>query len=262
MPISFHFSNRCQRSLDYPTRLSGLYFLHLCRRFKGRSIHWLHTVSDKLQLMCSWFQIDWKSSIIRLLMMFGAIFLVMIKGTLDIGGLGVVWEKAVESNRIEYPEWVSPALNELTAFFQFVWFHSIRLAFDLRTRHTIYAVVIGGFAQWLKSNAISQNMIQRYLALPTLRDAKLWEHFYLALFLYFQTIYYTECFHLNQSTVAIYSWNDDSYHIVFVLWTFDLRYISWLWSNYNKTCQSKRSTVASVGDANFWWLPWTSWFIC
>lgn len=65
------------------------------------------------------------------------------------------------------------ALNELAAFFQFVWFHSIRLAFDLRTRHTIYAVVIGGFAQWLKSNAISQNMIQRYLALPTLRDAKL-----------------------------------------------------------------------------------------
>lgn len=37
----------------------------------------------------------------------------------------------------------------------------------------MYAVVIGGFAQWLKSNAISQNMIQRYLALPTLRDAKM-----------------------------------------------------------------------------------------
>lgn len=47
-----------------------------------------------------------------------------------------------------------------------------RTAFDLRTRHTIYAVVIGGFAQWLKSNAISQHMIQRYLALPTLKDAK------------------------------------------------------------------------------------------
>lgn len=37
-------------------------------------------------------------------MMFCAIFLVMIKGTLDIGGLGVVWEKAVESRRIELPE--------------------------------------------------------------------------------------------------------------------------------------------------------------
>lgn len=36
--------------------------------------------------------------------MFGAIFLVMIKGTLDIGGFGVVWERAVESGRIEFPE--------------------------------------------------------------------------------------------------------------------------------------------------------------
>lgn len=40
-------------------------------------------------------------------MMFGAIFLVMVKGTLDIGGLGVVWGKAVESGRIELPEWVA-----------------------------------------------------------------------------------------------------------------------------------------------------------
>lgn len=37
-------------------------------------------------------------------MMFGAIFLVMIKGTLDVGGFDVVWGKAVESGRIEFPE--------------------------------------------------------------------------------------------------------------------------------------------------------------
>lgn len=37
-------------------------------------------------------------------MMFGAIFLVMVKGTHDVGGIGVVWEKAVESGRIEFPE--------------------------------------------------------------------------------------------------------------------------------------------------------------
>lgn len=36
--------------------------------------------------------------------MFGAIFLVMVKGTLDVGGLNVVWERAVESGRIEFPE--------------------------------------------------------------------------------------------------------------------------------------------------------------
>lgn len=38
--------------------------------------------------------------------MFVAIFLVMIKGTIDVGGVSVVWEKAVESGRIELPEWV------------------------------------------------------------------------------------------------------------------------------------------------------------
>lgn len=36
--------------------------------------------------------------------MFGAMFLVMIKGTIDIGGIGNVWEKAVDSGRIELPE--------------------------------------------------------------------------------------------------------------------------------------------------------------
>lgn len=37
-------------------------------------------------------------------MMFGAIFLVMIKGTLDVGGVGVVWNRAVQGERIEGPE--------------------------------------------------------------------------------------------------------------------------------------------------------------
>lgn len=54
-----------------------------------------------------------------------------------------------------------------------VFVYGLSTKFDLTTRYTIYAVMFGGFAQWLKSNAISQNMIQRYLALPTLRDAKM-----------------------------------------------------------------------------------------
>lgn len=40
----------------------------------------------------------------RLVIMFGAIFLVMVKGTLDIGGIDVVWQRAVDSGRIEFPE--------------------------------------------------------------------------------------------------------------------------------------------------------------
>lgn len=44
------------------------------------------------------------TDVIQLCMMFFAIFLVMLKGTLDIGGVGVVWDKAVESGRIEFPK--------------------------------------------------------------------------------------------------------------------------------------------------------------
>lgn len=46
------------------------------------------------------------------------------------------------------------------------------LNFDLKSRHTIWSLLFGGFAFWLKSNAVSQNMIQRYLSLPTLASAR------------------------------------------------------------------------------------------
>lgn len=44
------------------------------------------------------------TDVIQLTMMLGAIILVMVKGSLDIGGFGFVWNKAVESGRIEFPE--------------------------------------------------------------------------------------------------------------------------------------------------------------
>lgn len=38
----------------------------------------------------------------------------------------------------------------------------------------MYAVTVGAFVNSLKSHAVSQNMIQRYLSLPTLKDARRW----------------------------------------------------------------------------------------
>lgn len=46
------------------------------------------------------------TDVVQLVMMFGAIALVIIKGTMDVGGVGFVWEKASESGRIEGPEYV------------------------------------------------------------------------------------------------------------------------------------------------------------
>lgn len=44
------------------------------------------------------------TDVVQLVMMFGAICLVIVKGTHDVGGFGVIWDRATESGRIEGPE--------------------------------------------------------------------------------------------------------------------------------------------------------------
>lgn len=90
------------------------------------------------------------TDVVQTILMFIAMILVVIKGTCDVGGLDVVFERAWESGRIETPD----------------------LDFDLKSRHTVWSLVIGGFVYWLKTNAVSQNMIQRYLSLPTVESAR------------------------------------------------------------------------------------------
>lgn len=44
------------------------------------------------------------TDVVQLIMMFGAICLVILKGTSDVGGFDVVWDRAVQGGRIEGPE--------------------------------------------------------------------------------------------------------------------------------------------------------------
>ncbi|XP_066591504.1 sodium-coupled monocarboxylate transporter 2-like isoform X3 [Prorops nasuta] len=87
---------------------------------------------------------------IQTFIMLGSMLLIIIKGTNDIGGLSVVLRKNLESGRLELPttDW-SPL-----------------------ERHTIWSLVVGGFFHYLQISAINQNMIQRYLSLPTLKSAR------------------------------------------------------------------------------------------
>ncbi|XP_076618438.1 sodium-coupled monocarboxylate transporter 1 [Colletes latitarsis] len=87
---------------------------------------------------------------IQTFIMYGSMLLIVIKGTNDVGGLSLVLRTNLESGRLEFPttDW-----NPLT-------------------RHTIWSLVIGGFVHWLQIAAINQNMIQRYLSLPTLQSAR------------------------------------------------------------------------------------------
>lgn len=44
------------------------------------------------------------TDVVQLIMMFAAICIVAVKGTIDVGGLDVVWQRAYDSGRIEGPE--------------------------------------------------------------------------------------------------------------------------------------------------------------
>nr|XP_049691920.1 sodium-coupled monocarboxylate transporter 1 [Helicoverpa armigera] len=132
----------------------------------------IHVITPIVCLVCIFYTsagglqaVVW-TDVIQITAMFGAMALVAIKGTIDVGGIGVVWQRNLDSGRIELPDWDPNPL----------------------TRHTIWSLVVGGTIYWLQSNAVNQTMIQRYLALPTLRGAK-W-----AVFLFCVGISFLYCF--------------------------------------------------------------------
>lgn len=39
-------------------------------------------------------------------------------------------------------------------------------------RHTFWGVLIGGFSYWTSFNSVNQTMVQRYMSLPNLKQAR------------------------------------------------------------------------------------------
>lgn len=80
----------------------------------------------------------------------GAILVVLIKGVIDIGGPSVVLERNLAGKRIEAPIYdPNPTL-----------------------RHSVWTMWIGGSVWYTYGVSCSQDMIQRYLSLPTLDHAR------------------------------------------------------------------------------------------
>ncbi|KAG1670131.1 Sodium-coupled monocarboxylate transporter 1 [Nymphon striatum] len=73
----------------------------------------------------------------QVIMMFLAIFTVIIKGCIDVGGIEVFFDP------------------------------------DPTTRHSIWAISIGGYVTWVVIYGVNQAMVQRYLSVSTLRRAQL-----------------------------------------------------------------------------------------
>lgn len=45
----------------------------------------------------------WTDSI-QIMLMYGTLILIIVKGTLNVGGLSVIWNRNVAGGRIHYPE--------------------------------------------------------------------------------------------------------------------------------------------------------------
>nr|CAD7397771.1 unnamed protein product [Timema poppensis] len=90
------------------------------------------------------------SDTLQLILMFGGVIVVMILGTIKIGGPEVVFQRSEQSGRLEF----------------------FNLDLDPTVRHTFWSVTIGNYFSWLSSSAVNQAMVQRCLALPNMNKAK------------------------------------------------------------------------------------------
>uniref|UniRef100_A0A1Q3G592 Putative sodium/solute symporter n=2 Tax=Culex tarsalis TaxID=7177 RepID=A0A1Q3G592_CULTA len=116
----------------------------------------IHVITPIVCLVCIFYTsvgglkaVVW-TDVIQTTVMVGAMIIVIVKGTMDVGGLGVVIERNSAGQRLEKP------------------------IFDLdpTARNTFWNLFIGGAFFWTSTNATNQNMIQRYLSLPTLKAAR------------------------------------------------------------------------------------------
>ncbi|CAH0557166.1 unnamed protein product [Brassicogethes aeneus] len=87
----------------------------------------------------------------QIIAMFISTLVVIILGTKAAGGVSQVFDTFIKGDRL--------------------------ILFDFNTsmyqRYTFFSVVIGGFTYWTSFNAVNQTMVQRYMALPNLKQARI-----------------------------------------------------------------------------------------
>ncbi|CAH4038340.1 unnamed protein product [Pieris brassicae] len=117
----------------------------------------LHLITPIVCLVCIFYTtlggikaVVWTDTLQTILMYFGVIFIV-IYGTWRIGGVGEVMRINEEGDRLEF----------------------FNMDPDPTIRHTFWTTVIGNYFSWLASCSVNQAMVQRCLALPSLKKARI-----------------------------------------------------------------------------------------
>ncbi|CAG9811867.1 unnamed protein product [Chironomus riparius] len=90
------------------------------------------------------------TDVLQITLMYGTLLLIAIKGTLSIGGLGVLIERNIDGGRFE----------------------SADFRIDPTLRHTFWTLTIGGTIWWTSINGTSQASIQRYLSVKNLKNSQ------------------------------------------------------------------------------------------
>ncbi|KAB0797463.1 hypothetical protein PPYR_08456 [Photinus pyralis] len=86
----------------------------------------------------------------QIIVMFISVIVLVILGTIAIGGPSVVWNRSGAGGRLI--------------------FNNFNLS--MYERHTVYGVVTGGVIFWTAFNGVNQTMVQRYLSLPNEKESK------------------------------------------------------------------------------------------
>ncbi|KMZ05986.1 sodium-coupled monocarboxylate transporter 1 isoform X2 [Drosophila simulans] len=114
----------------------------------------IHVITPIVCLVCIFYTaagglkaVVW-TDVIQTVIMVGAIFFVIIKGTVDLGGLGVVIQRNFDTGRMEWPE----------------------LTLDPKVRMSMLAMMVGNVAHSSYNLGCNQIITQRYLSLPGLKQ--------------------------------------------------------------------------------------------
>ncbi|CAB3384428.1 Hypothetical predicted protein [Cloeon dipterum] len=115
---------------------------YLERRFVGAVCTFYSTIGGMKAVLVT--------DVFQSLLMFAAVYCVIIKGTIDAGGLDKVWQIAYDGGRIEFDNF----------------------SVDPTVRHTVWSLVIGGGFTYLTLYAVNQAQIQRLLCVKSLKKSQ------------------------------------------------------------------------------------------
>ncbi|KAH8294607.1 hypothetical protein KR018_000247 [Drosophila ironensis] len=116
----------------------------------------IHTITPIVIVICTFYTCVGGlkgvvyTDVVQSVIMYGSLIVIMIKGTLDLGGVDVVLQRNSEGGRLNTPEW----------------------SIDPTVRLSVFSVFVGGTFFKLQSTSINQATVQRFMSLPSLKAIK------------------------------------------------------------------------------------------